>query len=41
MEAARRQEELAPEERQVLINDVLTQLDELQTRWPTWPSWPG
>jgi two-component system sensor histidine kinase MprB len=29
MEVARRLEELAPEEREVLINDVLTQLDEL------------
>jgi len=29
MEVARRMEELAPEERDVLINDVLTQLDEL------------
>jgi two-component system sensor histidine kinase MprB len=31
MEVARRLEELAPEERDVLINDVLTQLDELTT----------
>jgi two-component system, OmpR family, sensor histidine kinase MprB len=31
MEVARRLEELAPDERQVLINDVLTQLDELTT----------
>ncbi len=31
MEVARRLEELAPEERQVLISDVLTQLDELTT----------
>jgi two-component system sensor histidine kinase MprB len=29
MEVARRLEELAPEEREVLINDVLTQMDEL------------
>ena len=31
MEVARRLEELAPEEREVLISDVLTQLDELTT----------
>ena len=31
MEVARRLEELAPEEREVLIGDVLTQLDELTT----------
>ena len=31
MEVARRMEELAPEEREVLIGDVLTQLDELTT----------
>ncbi len=31
MEVARRLEELAPEERQVLISDVLTQMDELTT----------
>ncbi len=31
MEVARRLDELAPEERQVLIGDVLTQLDELTT----------
>lgn len=31
MEVARRMDELAPEERQVLIGDVLTQLDELTT----------
>ncbi len=31
MEVARRMEELAPEERDVLIGDVLTQLDELTT----------
>ncbi|HEV3282050.1 MAG TPA: HAMP domain-containing sensor histidine kinase [Acidimicrobiales bacterium] len=31
MEVARRLEELEPEERQVLINDVITQLDELTT----------
>ncbi len=31
MEVARRLEELAPEEREVLINDVLTQMDELTT----------
>ncbi|MGA3148574.1 MAG: HAMP domain-containing sensor histidine kinase [Acidimicrobiales bacterium] len=31
MEVARRLDELAPEERQVLISDVLTQLDELTT----------
>ncbi len=31
MEVARRLEELAPDERQVLIGDVLTQLDELTT----------
>jgi two-component system, OmpR family, sensor histidine kinase MprB len=31
MEVASRLEELAPEERQVLINDVITQLDELTT----------
>jgi two-component system sensor histidine kinase MprB len=31
MEVARRMDELAPEEREVLISDVLTQLDELTT----------
>ena len=31
MEVARRLEELAPDEREVLINDVITQLDELTT----------
>ena len=31
MEVARRMEELAPDEREVLISDVLTQLDELTT----------
>lgn len=31
MEVARRLDELTPEEREVLINDVLTQLDELST----------
>ncbi len=31
LEVARRMEELAPEEREVLISDVLTQLDELTT----------